>query len=39
MIAWALHRLAVVVEDPRQAEQEAPSTPRERTKIGPEVTA
>lgn len=39
MIAWALHRLAVVVEDPREAEQEATSAPRERTKIGPEVTA
>jgi hypothetical protein len=39
MIAWALHRLAIVVEEPREQEQEAPSSGRERTKIGPEVTA
>jgi flagellar biosynthesis/type III secretory pathway M-ring protein FliF/YscJ len=39
MIAWALHRLAVVVEEPSEQEQEAPATSTERTKIGPEVTA
>jgi hypothetical protein len=39
MIAWALHRLAVVIEDPRAAEQEVRTAPPERTKIGPEVTA
>jgi hypothetical protein len=39
MIAWALHRLAVVIEEPSEQEQEAPATRTERTKIGPEVTA
>jgi hypothetical protein len=39
MIAWALHRLAVVAEEPTVQEQEAPAPRSERTKIGPEVTA
>jgi hypothetical protein len=39
MIAWALHRLAIVVEEPGEQEQEAPSSRRERSTIGPEVTA
>jgi hypothetical protein len=39
MIAWALHRLAIAVEEPREQEEEAPSSSREPTKIGPQVTA
>jgi hypothetical protein len=39
MIAWALHRLAVAVEDPSAAASEAPTEKRGRSAIGPEVTA
>jgi hypothetical protein len=39
MIAWALHRLAIVIEDRAEQEQEAPAPRPESTKIGPEVTA
>ena len=39
MIAWALHRLAIAVEEPTGQEQESPLPRKERTKIGSEVTA
>ncbi len=39
MIAWALHRLAVAAGSQRAAEQEAPEPRKERSAIGPEVTA
>ncbi|HYH62672.1 MAG TPA: hypothetical protein VD766_12465 [Solirubrobacterales bacterium] len=39
MIAWALHRLAVVVEAARATEQEARASRKEPAPIGAEVTA
>ncbi|HYH60978.1 MAG TPA: hypothetical protein VD766_03850, partial [Solirubrobacterales bacterium] len=39
MIAWALHRLAIVVETPRATEQEARASRKEPAPIGAEVTA
>ena len=39
MIAWALHRLAVVVESPRETVKEAAPSRREPSLIGPEVPA
>ncbi len=39
MIAWALHRLAVVVESPSGAAEQSEAGRRERSTIGSEVTA